>query len=43
MNATTPFWIGGVLTALVLIPAFLLIRQTGARMHFSPVPVTPLE
>jgi len=43
MNATAPFWIGGVLTALVLIPAFLLIRQTGARMHFSPVPVTPLE
>jgi MFS family permease len=43
MNATAPFWIGGVLTVLVLIPAFMLIRQTGARVHFSQVPVAPLE
>ena len=43
MSATAPFWIGGGLTLLVLIPAFMLIRQTGARMHFSSVTVTPLE
>ena len=43
MKATAPFWIGGALTALVLIPAALLIRQTGARIHFSQVPVSPAE
>jgi DHA1 family tetracycline resistance protein-like MFS transporter len=43
MSATAPFWIGGVLTVLVLIPTFMLIRQTGAQVHFSQVPVAPLE
>jgi len=43
MYATAPFWIGGVLTVIVLIPAFMLVRQTGAQTHFSPAPATPVE
>ena len=43
MNATAPFWIGGVLTVLVLIPATMLIRQTDAQIHFSPAAGTPAE
>ena len=42
-NVAAPFWIGGVLSILALIPAFVLIQQTGARAHRASVPVTPLE
>ena len=42
-NVTAPFWIGAILSVLVLIPASILIRQTGARMHRSPAAITPLE
>jgi DHA1 family tetracycline resistance protein-like MFS transporter len=43
MNATAPFWIGGALTVLVLIPAAMLIRQTGAKVHLKPAAATPAE
>jgi DHA1 family tetracycline resistance protein-like MFS transporter len=43
MNVTAPYWIGAVLSIAVLIPALMLIRQTGAQIHLSPLPVTPVE
>jgi DHA1 family tetracycline resistance protein-like MFS transporter len=43
MNATAPFWTGGILTVLVLIPAAMLIRQTGAQVHLRPAPATPVK
>jgi MFS family permease len=42
-NVTAPFWIGGILSILVLIPAFILIRQTGAQAHRASPAVAPLE
>jgi DHA1 family tetracycline resistance protein-like MFS transporter len=42
-NVTAPFWIGGILSILVLIPAFILIRQTGAQAHRASSAVAPLE
>jgi DHA1 family tetracycline resistance protein-like MFS transporter len=42
-NVTAPFWIGGILSVLVLIPAFILIRQTGAQAHRASSAVAPLE
>ena len=43
MYATAPFWIGGALTVLVLIPAGMLIRQTGARAFFKTTSAAPVE
>ena len=43
VNVTAPFWIGGILSIFVLIPAFILIRQTGARAHRASTAVAPLE
>ncbi len=43
MSATAPYWLGGVLSVLVLIPAAVLIRQTGARVHLKAAPAAPGE
>jgi MFS family permease len=43
MSATAPYWLGGVLSVLVLLPAAVLIRQTGAQVHLKPVPAAPTE
>jgi len=45
---TAPYWIGGVLSFLVLIPALVLIRHTGAEIHLKPAiasqePAAPME
>jgi DHA1 family tetracycline resistance protein-like MFS transporter len=42
-NVTAPFWIGFALSALALIPAFMLIRQTGAQIRLSPAAATPSD
>lgn len=36
VSATAPFWLGGGLTVLVMIPVLFLIRQTGAQIHLNP-------
>jgi len=42
-NVAAPFWLGGALSTLALIPAFMLIRQTGARIHLAPAPAAPVD
>ncbi len=42
-SATAPFWIGAVLSVLVLIPAAMLIRQTSAQIRLSPFSAAPVE
>jgi MFS family permease len=37
LNPTLPFWIGGVLSFVVLLPAIILIKQTGAKLR-RPAP-----
>lgn len=39
LNPTWPFWIGGLLSVVVLLPAIILIKQTGAKLR-RPAPVT---
>ena len=43
MSATAPYWLGGVLSVLVLIPAAVLIRQTGAQVHLKAAPAIPAD
>ena len=37
-NPTSPIGLGAVLSLVVLIPSLLLVRQTNAKMRFSPAP-----
>lgn len=43
MNPTAPFWIGTGLSLLIIIPALLLIRQTGAQVHWGATAAAPIE
>lgn len=47
-NAVAPFWVGGVLSVVALLPAALLIHQTGAGMRRKPAaasqePAAPMD
>ena len=43
LSATAPFWIGALLSLVVLLPALLLVRQTGAQVRFSSSAATPTD
>ena len=42
-SPTMPYWVGAVLSLLVLIPSLLLVRQTNAKTRFFAAPLTPAE
>jgi DHA1 family multidrug resistance protein-like MFS transporter len=42
-NPTYPFWIGGLLSMLVLAPALLLVKQMGGKLSKPETAVAPAD